>query len=240
MCMGRVFVSLGASWARCLSGRNLFPSPWMQLALPWWQSAAGFHQQSLCSEAAVLPQLPATASVTARLAVLGFPRGSTGGALLWALSSAVCNWVWLGFGSRQHRHCRELSCTGAAAVLRLNYSVLWSSLLGSRQVDQGWFAFGKLHNCKCKLHNCSSTRDNGKNTFDLLMLFHVLYVAVNFFLITLLSFLNQFNFPISLLQQWNSLFAVGELNEDTVAMNSYKNKFASQFNSFNYVLWRLV
>lgn len=72
------------------------------------------------------------------------------------------------------------------------------------------------------------------------MLFHVLYVAVNFFLITLLSFLNQFNFPVSLLQQWNSLFAVGELNEDTVAINSYKNKFASQFNCFNYVLWRLV
>lgn len=35
-----------------------------------------------------------------RLTVLSFPPASTGVAPLWALSTSVCNWVWLDFGSQ--------------------------------------------------------------------------------------------------------------------------------------------
>lgn len=67
-----------------ISDRSLFPSPWLQSALHWWKAELGSSSRA-CSGGSC-------ASVTAGAA-------STGGALLWALSSSLSIWAWLDFGS---------------------------------------------------------------------------------------------------------------------------------------------
>lgn len=195
MCAGKS-ISHGASWGQCLSPCTCASQKGACSHLPGCnqpftgESQSWFHHQSILEVAVPWSQhgLPAPS----------FPPASARGALLWALSTAlsVCNWVWLDFGSLAPQALQwslmlHWGCSFArahwAAVPCSGWNSAFSGLPSSAvsQVDQGWFAFGKLHNCKCKLHNCGSTKDNGKNAFDLLMLFHVLHVAVNFFLITL-------------------------------------------------------
>lgn len=124
MCTGKS-ASLGASWAQCSQKGARFHLPGCS-----WPFPGGAQQLGSTSRARV-PRQPRSQRGWQSSASPGPAQGVPA-----AGSERGCG-TGCGWTLAPQALQRSLSCTGAAALLRLSYSLLWSSLLGSCQVDQG-------------------------------------------------------------------------------------------------------